>query len=656
VRVIYNREDDVMRVLKCFIALGLVIATASMAAAAPVYTLERAESLYGITNPVLRTAAFVYDTVGSPGSATWEIALPNGTYWVTTTCGDVGYVVGPQKVVVEGQTAINNVVTAINSFAVDQDRRVDLTDGALTVTIGNASGTHPQAYRQTNINSIVITSVDPGTQSFTPVDIDFAPVSPGAAAGFELDSGAVYADRGNGFTYGWDTDQTGYMFAKPGSSAQENRTVLKTLAGTTRTWELAVPNGMYFVSVAVGDETQNNAANRVTIEDNLFVPNVNLSATEYYTVENAIVYVYDGKLTLKVGGGTEGSTASPTSLCWVKVTNERPAGWTFPMRINVQPGYTRPLKGYQIENGAMYSGGVTGRGWGFEDEVRLTKECASIVGPAESKNLQQVFNTFVATNPGQTKDWKLDNLTPNGTYYVYLCAGDPRYSWIQRVAVEGTALINDVTTAVDRYAMVNGASVNVGPDGELNVAVGGNSNPLGYTTLSYLVVDDAPYAQWPIESGKYAIRVNFQPAGLSPQAGYAVDAGDPFCPVRKCGWSPEVFTRYWDYGNGKLLDSFAITRPGEKNVWDVSVPANRNYLVTAWAGDPRPGYNYNQRVAVESPSNYIIYGMDSDGVPLSGSCTVTSSDTADGLIRLYVGGDSSPFGYTTINYVTIMEQ
>lgn len=633
-----------MRSARAILAVGLIAAAASLEAA-NVYTVERPEATYGITNPVLRTSAYVL----YPDTATWEIALPNGRYWVTTTCGDVAYVTGPHQVVIEGQVAIDNKVTAINQFEVDWNRQIDLTDGALTVVVGGAAGYHAQAQRRTAINSIVITSVEPSSQTFAPVDIDFCkdPLlgGVGPAAGFEGDYGYIYGDRGNGFTYGWTSDLSSRMLDKPGTSAQENRTIIKTVAGNTETWEMSVPNGMYFVSLAVGDETGNNPAHRVTVEDNLFIPNENLSAMEYYTISNEIVYVYDGKLTVKIGGGTEGATSSSTCLCWIKVVNERPAAWDFPLRINFQPGYSKPLRGYKIENGALYTGGITGRGWGMMDEVRLTKECASI-NPLEEKNLQQVFNTFIATNPSETKAWQLDNLTPNGNYYVYLAVGDPRYYNTHRVAVEGTAVINDVaTTASVPYYLVNGHLANVGGDGVLNVAIGGNPNtspPTGNTCFDYIVVDkgDTPFVPWPQEGGKYVIRVNFQPSGVSPEPGYAVDDGSPFCPVRKCGWSPAVFTRYRDVTHNKLVDSFAVTRPGETNVWDVAVPANRAYTVFASAGHTLPGYNYHQRVAVESPSNYIINGTDTDN-PITGSCTVSAGSTSDGFIRLYVGDRKS---------------
>jgi len=520
------------------------------------------------------------------------------------------------------------------------------------VVIGGAAWSHPQAYNQTSLNSIVITNQNPGSQSFSPINIDFGGSDdcPSESPWVE-DTGEVYGDHG-GRNYGWNTDLTGRAFLRSGSVPCEKLSLIKTLVDSTvYTWNLEVPNGLYYISLCVGDESSNNKAHRVLVEDNLFVNNINLSAQEYYEIVDEIVYVYDGNLTLKVGGGSLAGSYSATCLNYLKVTNERPASWPDPLRFGMQPGYSKFLKGYKTENGGLYT---ADRGFGFLDLVRLTKECASI-GVSEAKNLNQVFNTFVVSRPGETYNWKVDNLGANETVYVYASVGEPRMQHTHRLDLEGDRVINDVVLAADRYYLVNGEEVNVGADGELDVSFGGISGQ--NTTLNYVVIDDEPFVQWPLESGKYAIRVNFQPSGIDPEPNYQIDAGDAFCPIRKCGWSPPVFTRYYNITSNKLLDSWAITRPSEKFVWDVAVPASRTYLVTAAAGHPASGTNYNQRVAVETESNYIINGKDTDGGPLIGSTTVNAASTADGFIRLYVGGDTSPtLGFTTINYVTIIEQ
>ena len=94
-------------------------------------------------------------------------------------------------------------------------------------------------------------------------------------AGFEADTGAAYGSRGNGFTYGWvdvdDTDGsvTGTPLAQPTGSmryknaASEASDLQKTYAhfdypgalggDRERAWEMELENGVYQLTVAVGD-------------------------------------------------------------------------------------------------------------------------------------------------------------------------------------------------------------------------------------------------------------------------------------------------------------------------------------------------------------------------------------------------------------------
>ena len=82
---------------------------------------------------------------------TWELALPNGKYEVLVSVGDACCSQGPQRVIVEGATAINGKVTAAGEF-VEKSAVVQVSDGRLTVQIGGAGG-------NTMLNQIVVASV-----------------------------------------------------------------------------------------------------------------------------------------------------------------------------------------------------------------------------------------------------------------------------------------------------------------------------------------------------------------------------------------------------------------------------------------------------------------------------------------------------------------
>ena len=86
--------------------------------------------------------------VFSASPATWELDLAPGSYEVLVSVGDSRFSQGPQLVVVEGTTVIDNVTTS-PPIAAESSAVVVVTDGKLTVEIGGAGG-------NTTLNQIVV--------------------------------------------------------------------------------------------------------------------------------------------------------------------------------------------------------------------------------------------------------------------------------------------------------------------------------------------------------------------------------------------------------------------------------------------------------------------------------------------------------------------
>ena len=106
------------------------------------------------------------------------------------------------------------------------------------------------------------------------------------------DWGEAYADRGNGLTYGWNEDNT--------QTARNRENTLDTtfccfLDG--QTWEIAVPNGEYRVTVGLGDTYPSE--NTINVEGVNFCKDFRLEkgSTEF----SRTVAVRDGKLTIDNG-------------------------------------------------------------------------------------------------------------------------------------------------------------------------------------------------------------------------------------------------------------------------------------------------------------------------------------------------------------------
>lgn len=144
------------------------------------------------------------------------------------------------------------------------------------------------------------------------IKINFQPESAPVPDGWLADFGHTYGDRGNGYEYGW-VEWDHIKLARNYAGAEKDP-VLATLnqMGTDVTWEIALPNGTYELTVCLYDPgypTQNKGKLLLTAEDVVVLQNeqkespVGTVWTNPY--ENAPVYktvtvqVKDGKLSLK---------------------------------------------------------------------------------------------------------------------------------------------------------------------------------------------------------------------------------------------------------------------------------------------------------------------------------------------------------------------
>ena len=144
--------------------------------------------------------------------------------------------------------------------------------------------------------------------------INFQPATAPVPFGFVPDTGAVYADRGNGYTYGWNTPNTSAVDAEffVHSRSQERDTTIRQT--TTQVWELAVPNGTYGVYLSfgfAGDTGTATSKNNLKIEGQSLVE-LNLDEN-FFSDTSGKFAVTDGKLTLT-------SHSNSAALCYIEVT------------------------------------------------------------------------------------------------------------------------------------------------------------------------------------------------------------------------------------------------------------------------------------------------------------------------------------------------
>ncbi|WP_454065168.1 hypothetical protein [Candidatus Nitrospira salsa] len=232
-------------------------------------------------------------------SATWSYNLPNGKYVISLASGDPSYAQGPHHVVVEGQTAINNVTTQVNQFKTVTNFPVTISDGQLNIRLTRSGGS-----QKTILNYVRIAPEDsnPGVPPTggTPsggeaVSINFQPSSASTPKGFIKDDGSQYSSsRG----YGWSTRVN--TRERNFHRNQSRDTLIHFDKGSTATWQYNLANGNYLVSLASGDPSYAQGPHHITVEGKPVIQNVRTRVNEFLTITDFPVTVSDGKLTVNL--------------------------------------------------------------------------------------------------------------------------------------------------------------------------------------------------------------------------------------------------------------------------------------------------------------------------------------------------------------------
>ena len=277
-----------------------------------------------------------YDTLNHMqyyGEFSWEIAVPNGTYQVHLVAGDPTHDDSVYKIDVEGVRVVDGTPSsATGNFWVEGTSVVNVSDGRLTVSNGAGASNN-------KINFIDITS-----QASFNANVNFQPASSPVPGGYVADTGAPYGDRGNGYTYGWNADNSGYTRDRDASNSPDQR--YDTLNHTQRLgdlrWEIAVPNGSYQVHLVAGDPWYDDSVYKLDVEGVRVVDGTPSSATGNFWVEGtSVVNVSDGRLTVSNGAG-----ASNNKIDFIDIysTSSPPTGNAPP----AQPRITAPSSDGQI--------------------------------------------------------------------------------------------------------------------------------------------------------------------------------------------------------------------------------------------------------------------------------------------------------------------
>jgi hypothetical protein len=223
-----------------------------------------------------------------------------------------------------------------------------------------------------------------GVRTTTPVEVP---------QGYLPDYGEEFADRGNGYSYGWDANMVWSTRTRSYSSDQRYNTLIEM---GTATWEIAVPSGSYVVFLSCGDPSYDDHISTHDVEGVIVVDPDGRTEFNEYTVT---VTVTDGRLTIKPG-----PSALKCPIMFLHIT-----------RVPVFKAY-----GPDPVDGATHSDTTVSLSWTPGDaavshNVYLGDNFDDVSnGTGDTFRGNQTETSFIAGTTGQPYP---DGLIPGTTYY-----------------------------------------------------------------------------------------------------------------------------------------------------------------------------------------------------------------------------------------------
>jgi hypothetical protein len=128
------------------------------------------------------------------------------------------------------------------------------------------------------------------------IKVNFQPADSGpTAAGYLIDNGLAFGDRGNGLQYGWNANNTANARRRGVNPDVKSDTLIHMQRNGTFTWEYALANGTYDVLVAAGDPSFTDSIHSFSVEG---VAVTDFDGMTNYNSYSVRVTVSDGRLTL----------------------------------------------------------------------------------------------------------------------------------------------------------------------------------------------------------------------------------------------------------------------------------------------------------------------------------------------------------------------
>ncbi|PKH42729.1 putative Ig domain-containing protein [Nocardioides alpinus] len=355
----------------------------------------------------------------------------------------------------------------------------------------------------------IVRNVDPAGGTQPPgqtIRVNFQNEAAPVPAGHLRDFGQAYgartlADQG-GLTYGWRNATTLAPEARTTSGRERNlnsdqrldtfmhmqyqqQTAPNCTANNcnTGTWELALGDGTYQVTAAVGDAATNSdaEAHQVRVEGVPLlaaphVPSGAAGSAGHHATGTQVVTVSDGELTLDAVGGTN------TKIDYIEVTPVTGGGGETVAQVSFQPVASPTPAGWSADSGQLFTE-ARGYGW-VRTEGGATKTADTRARTQDPDPLTSTLMIVDDTEVASVVDGEWELAVADGTYTVSVSVGDAGFADSSHgLAAEGVPLVSGfVPTGPGDYRVAT-ASVDV-TDGRLTLASTGSNTKVQWISVA----------------------------------------------------------------------------------------------------------------------------------------------------------------------------
>lgn len=336
---------------------------------------------------------------------------------------------------------------------------------------------------------------------------------------------------------------------------------------TPSAWEYNLANGIYKVTVSVGDPSFTDSRHVINLEGQNAIADFAPTADQKFASNTTFVQVTDGKLTLDANGGEN------TKLNFVEI---EPAEG---IRVNFGTANINPPAGYVQDIGNAYN---NARGFGWITESSVGQETATplnVVENARGRNASttSILDTLIHLQYPQTlanPNSKIGNAAweynlANGQYIVTVNVGDASFTDSNHVInIEGQNVISNFAPSANKLFKSATKLIDV-QDGKLTLdAIGGVNTKINFVEIvPFAAAGNIASVTNDLELPANSIKINFGTAVISAPAGFVQDIGQGFDSQRGYGWITEASV---NSGFAEPIDIVANGRTRNSSLFDGS--------------------------------------------------------------------------------------